>query len=116
MRTLDQSASSSSATIIGIEVITPCPISDLATMMVTVSSGAMRIQALRMRASIPLSAASPALHTCSRRPPPTAAPACRNRRREMLGGASIGDMAGACEDFARSVSSNIVHLEALVIS
>src|SRR5271168_4075423 len=45
-RTLVQSQPSSSATIIGMAVSTPSPISDLAQRMVTVSSGSMTIQAL----------------------------------------------------------------------
>src|ERR1700733_8927986 len=45
-RTLVQSQPSSSATIIGMEVSTPSPISALAQRMVTVSSGSMTIQAL----------------------------------------------------------------------
>ena len=46
MRTFDQSASNSSAMIMGIAVIMPWPISDWPTMMVTVSSVAMRTQEL----------------------------------------------------------------------
>src|SRR5271168_3513407 len=45
-RTLVQSQPNSSATIIGIEVSTPSPISALAQRMVTLSSGSMTIQAL----------------------------------------------------------------------
>jgi len=39
-----QSKSSSSATSIGMEVITPCPISSMVSMIRTVSSALMRIQ------------------------------------------------------------------------
>src|SRR5262245_64178585 len=46
MRTLAQSASSSSARISGSEVIDPCPISVAADMMVIVPSGAMLTQGL----------------------------------------------------------------------
>jgi hypothetical protein len=45
-RTLLQSHSSSSATIIGRDVYTPCPISDCERRMVTLPSGAIRSQAL----------------------------------------------------------------------
>src|SRR6185436_9857746 len=45
MRTVVQSASSSSATIIGSDVRTPCPISCLPTMIVTTPSGSMRSHA-----------------------------------------------------------------------
>jgi hypothetical protein len=45
MRIFVQSASSSSARIIGSEVRTPCPISDLPTVMVTVPSASIRTHA-----------------------------------------------------------------------
>jgi hypothetical protein len=48
---LFQSHSSSSTTSIGNEVRTSCPISDLFTMMVTVSSGTMRMKALGAKVS-----------------------------------------------------------------
>ena len=51
MRTFDHSASNSSAMIMGIAVMMPCPISDWPTMMVTVPSLAMRTQELRVACS-----------------------------------------------------------------
>src|ERR1700744_4406644 len=80
-RTLVQSQPSSSATIIGIEVSTPSPISALAQRMVTVSSGSMTIQALTSPAAAAWSlfqgapetsgaaAAKPGIETPIARPP-----------------------------------------------
>ena len=49
IRILDQSASSSSASSIGSEVVTPCPISERSTITSTLSSGLMRSQALGVK-------------------------------------------------------------------
>ena len=51
LRTFDQSASSSSAMIMGIAVMMPCPISDWPTMTVTVPSLAIRTQEFNVACS-----------------------------------------------------------------
>ena len=82
---LDQSASSSSATSIGIAVCTPCPISDKPQITVIWLSDPMRIYALGLNA----------LAACARRealgrvkpsssPPPASADVFRKSRRDAL--------------------------------
>src|SRR6266446_6309764 len=92
--TLLQSHSSSSATSMDSAVKLPCPISDLATRMTTVSSGSITTQAV-------ISAAPPAARTgCgpngisnpSASEPPTAATLARTERRSMC---AMSFMAGA---------------------
>ena len=56
MRTLLQPTASSSATSIGSAVATPCPISELGIITVTLSSGAMRSQALSVGEADPAGA------------------------------------------------------------
>src|SRR5579859_6840379 len=91
-RTLVQSQPSSSATIIGIEVSTPSPISDLAQRIVTVSSGSMTIQALTSPAAGTASfqgappareaaGAKPGIETPIASPPAAVSMATRNERR-----------------------------------
>src|SRR5262249_36176686 len=84
MRTWLQSQSSSSATIIGSEVFTPCPISGFFETMVTTPSGAMETKA---DSSAAAAAAEPRARTgsetkaSSARPPPARSDAFRTVRR-----------------------------------
>ena len=83
--TLLQSHSSSSATSMGKAVDTPCPISALATRMVTESSGAIRIQALTSAPAASASAgrAPPGISKPSASVPPSAATLVRSDRRSI---------------------------------
>src|SRR6266699_2143627 len=93
MRTWLQSQSSSSATIIGSEVFTPCPISGFLDTMVTVPSGAMETKVESCaRAAVLLSIASktPAgsgIRASSARPPPARSDALSTVRR--VGSAAV---------------------------
>src|SRR5204863_9054887 len=85
------SASSSSASNIGSDVYTPCPISDLLTMTVTLSSVPIRTNAFGANGSAAIPgcgtpASLPALATSGKyrlisNPPPAAAPTLRKERR-----------------------------------
>src|SRR5215470_19247553 len=97
MRTWLQSQSSSSATIIGRDVLTPWPISGFFATMVTVPSGAMETNAestaaAELLSSIASSAdAGSGISASSARPPPARREALRTARRSSMAGAS-GDM------------------------
>src|SRR5580692_2278019 len=89
VRTLLQSTSSSSATICGNEVLMPCPISGFLQVMVTISSGAMRMYALMVPAAsaacdAPVLAADAALGKLKSNsmPPPATVLAARKLRRD----------------------------------
>src|ERR1700761_3563124 len=111
-RTLAQSQPSSSATIIGMEVSTPSPISALAQRMVTVSSGSMTIQALTSPAAAPWSpfqglaptsgaaGAKPGMETPIASPPAADIAATRNERRFSV---SIWPMISAPGQFGGAV-------------
>ena len=80
-----QSASSSSATSIGIEVMTPWPISSIVSMIVTVSSGAILSQTLGSKSSAAAAVPGPPSTRSWRypptiRPPPAVAVTLRNVR------------------------------------
>src|SRR5262245_6715486 len=85
--TFDQSHSSSSATICASPVIVPCPISDRATRITTVSSGRMTTHALLSgEPSCARTTAGPnGILRPSASPPPTAAVPTMKERRLSLG-------------------------------
>src|SRR5256885_5582469 len=93
MRTWLQSQSSSSATIIGSEVFTPCPISGFLDTMVTVPSGAMKQKAKSCAgATVFISiasktAAGSGIRASSARPPPASSDALSTVRR--VGSAAV---------------------------
>ena len=85
-RTFFQSASSSSAMIIGSIVFTPCPISGFLAAIVTMPSGVMRMNALSSPGSADAAPnASPCIrpgtYVASRMPPPAMAETRRKSRR-----------------------------------
>ena len=89
--TFDQSHSSSSATSWARPVSVPCPISERAMRMITVSSGLITTQALISggipggRSAAPAAAAPHGMRKPSERPPPIAATPPRNERRASFG-------------------------------
>src|SRR4029453_7903349 len=81
---LVQSKSSSSATSIGIDVITPCPISSIVSMIRTVSSALTLIQTFGSKEPAALTTSLPVhdgRYVPTSRPPPAAALTCRKLRR-----------------------------------
>ncbi len=82
VRTLLQSHSSSSATSIGSAVSVPCPISERATRMITVSSPWITIQAV-ISGAPPAACAPSGTSNPSASPPAAAATLTRNSRRSM---------------------------------
>src|SRR4030042_4884775 len=85
-RIFDQFTSSSSAISIGREVYTPCPISDLLTMIVTTSSLPMRMNAFGAKDEVDCADAAPnglrrGREKPSMSPPPIRTPVLRKERR-----------------------------------
>src|SRR6516162_3534075 len=96
MRTWLQSQSSSSATIIGRDVLMPWPISGFFATMVTVPSGAMETNAESAAAELlsPIASRADAgsgISASSAKPPPARSEALSTARRSSMAGAS-GDM------------------------
>src|SRR5262245_11530964 len=81
-----QSKSSSSATSIGIDVITPCPISSIVSMIRTLSSALTLIQTFGSKEPAAVSTAAPRIgrYAPIMNPPPAAVAVLRKVRRERL--------------------------------
>src|ERR1700679_4305324 len=106
VRTLLQSTSSSSAMICGKEVLMPCPISGFLQVMVTMSSGAMRMYALMVPAAltaclgaVPGAAAAPGKLKSNSMPPPAAVLAARKLRRDSARPAASNWSPVSCVSF-----------------
>src|SRR5579871_5365646 len=111
VRTVFQSASSSSAIIIGSDVLTPCPISGFFAMIVTTPSRAMRMypdSIVVVSSALPsrvLASARSARLTLSISPPPASRLACKKARRPRSGGRMDCGNAQRCARVDRTMAT-----------
>src|SRR5213080_3014377 len=116
IRTFDQSASSSSASSMGREVVTPWPISERSTTTSTVSSAPMRSQAFGANGAA--AAAPPALRPAAGRWKPMtrlATPAASRNSRRVISGAALmsrslgGAMDGGADPLVCAAATDVGH-------
>src|SRR5216110_2511642 len=116
IRTLDQSASSSSASSMGREVVTPWPISERSTTTSTLSSAPMRSQAFGANGAA--AAAPPALRPAAGRWKPMtrlATPAASRNSRRVTSGAALtsrslrGAMDGGADPLVGAAATDVGH-------